>query len=79
MVARDWVWGADLIDLPASQDVLQVLRHVLHDNTPVFHKAGQPFVPIDLLKIVASYLEYWAPRPSSVGSACAALSSHPSG
>jgi hypothetical protein len=54
--AQDWAWAEQLPYAPTSEEVLGVLCEVLHDDTPVSRQADMPFVPLDLLKLMTTYL-----------------------
>jgi hypothetical protein len=71
--ARDWVWAADVAREPSSSEILRVLRECMHDN-----HATLPFFPLDLLKSIASQLDYGpSARPVSELPALLRHADHP--
>jgi hypothetical protein len=56
--ARGWVWASDEDNMPSSGDILSALRELMHDDTAASRQANLPFFPLDLLKLVASHLDY---------------------
>jgi hypothetical protein len=60
VVAQDWIWAHnEMVDGPSvSGNLLQTLRALMHDDTDTYRQGELPFMPLDIVKLIASYLDY---------------------